>query len=93
MYRMEFEGNALYLFEVNSLGKYINYSNPLVWQDITGMANAVNIKLDPSEGAEAFCAYIKQSLELTLIRTDETIFNDIISGNDEEWFAVVVRGG
>jgi hypothetical protein len=97
MYRITFEGNALYIFEAEN-GLYTRQSewdNPLVpeWADINGASNAASIVFDPLEKEEAFTPIIKHSLRATLIRENESQFTDIISGDDNKFFAVVLRGG
>lgn len=97
MYRITFEGNALYIFEAEN-GLYTmqsEWANPLVpeWIDINGSSNAASIVFDPLEKEEAFTPIIKHSLKVNLIRENESQFTDIISGDDNNFFAVVLRGG
>lgn len=60
--------------------------------EVTGSANVAQLNFD-SDDKDIFTAFIKQSLTISLIRENETDFQDIISGNDENTYAVVVYNG
>lgn len=60
--------------------------------EITGSTEMAVINIDSGED-DPFTPIIKQSLEVKLIRTNDNDFYDIIEGNDENTYCLVVDNG
>jgi hypothetical protein len=98
MYRVEFgygtDVKRLYIFKVeNNSGGFPNLldaDNP-AWVDVNGDASAVNIRYDLVKANGIFTPIIKQSLELSFIRTNNTDFNDIIEAEENTYMAVITK--
>lgn len=98
MYRVEFgygtDVKRLYIFKVeDNTGGFPNLldaDNP-AWVDVNGDASAVNIRYDLVKSNGIFTPIIKQSLELSFIRTNNTDFNDIIEAEENTYMAVITK--
>lgn len=66
-------------------------SQDFLWHEIVGEQNAVILRTNPEKDNGMFSTIIKQSLEVSLIRTNINDFNDIIEDEENSWHAVVVE--
>lgn len=74
------------------LDKYLGFQNKPKFIDITGDSAAVHLRFDEEKADNYYpSSIVKTSLELGLIRTNESHYSDIIEGNDNEWWAVVTE--
>lgn len=101
MYRVEFgrsEKRTLYIFNVVDdviPDTYLDLtgSSPAIeFNDVTGSSSSCNIRFDENKNNKYYPSEItKTSLEVELIRRNDTDFNDIIQGNDNEWYGLVTK--
>lgn len=60
--------------------------------EINGTSDPVVISID-SEKDDITSSWIKQSLRVNMIKTSSSQFSDIINGNDNETYGVLIEGG
>jgi hypothetical protein len=100
MYRLEFGQNeklTAYIFEVDeyNMQPLAKRGNNTAWVDVIGAGGAVNILYDEEGGSPHFPAnVIKTSVNFKFLRVNnnEGIFQDLISGEDNNWRCVITRG-
>lgn len=69
-------------------------TNVSTWNptEVTGAVKVTDLILDAKD-EEIFTPWIKQSLQVSLIRENDTDFQDIIDGTDNTTYAIVVSNG
>lgn len=74
----------------NKIYKYA-YGEPII--NVTGNADAFKLRVDCDDEKDLTVPIIRQSLQVSFVRQNDTDFNNIISSDDKSWMAVILKGG
>jgi hypothetical protein len=81
----------MFKYAPNEVGGYSIIADTYEWTNIKGLPSGVKLRFDPNKEEGVNTNLIKSSLEVSLIRLNQTDFQDIISAEENEYMGIIIE--